>query len=94
MNIRTLVLLLLVAAPGSLAQIQRSPVAVNVNTQGATTVFISYGNLVNQIAAEAVWCADIVPATPAMPNSRSASLLRLKRRPPRRFGRPWRRSKP
>jgi hypothetical protein len=35
-----------------------------VNTQGPTTVFISYGGLQNQISAEAVWCADIVPATP------------------------------
>jgi len=46
------------------AEIRRNPVAVNVNTQGATTVFISYGGLQNQIAAEALWCADLVPATP------------------------------
>lgn len=55
---------LLLAASDGFAQIQRSPAGVNVNTQGPTTVFISYGGLQNQIAAEAVWCADIIPATP------------------------------
>ncbi|HXI13019.1 MAG TPA: hypothetical protein VNM92_10270 [Thermoanaerobaculia bacterium] len=46
------------------AQIRRDPVGVNVNTQGPTTVFISYGNVQGKIAAEAVWCAGLVPAAP------------------------------
>lgn len=54
----------LVAALPALAQIRRDPVGVNVNTQGATTVFISYGNVQGKIAAEAVWCASLVPASP------------------------------
>jgi hypothetical protein len=62
---KTIVAVVLVVVSGSVfAEIRRSPTGVNVNTQGATTVFISYGGLTNQIAAEAVWCADLVPATP------------------------------
>jgi hypothetical protein len=46
------------------AQILRDPTGVNVNTQGPTTVFISYGNVQGKVAAEAVWCAGLVPAAP------------------------------
>ncbi len=48
------------------AAIERSPTGVNVNAQGATTVFISFGGLRNQIPAEAFWCGDLTPASPAI----------------------------
>ncbi len=44
--------------------IDRHPTGTNVNSQGATTVFISFGNLRNQIPVEAAWCGKLVPATP------------------------------
>jgi hypothetical protein len=47
------------------AQIRVDPVTVNVNSQGASTVFLSYGSIrADQFSAEALWCADVIPATP------------------------------
>ncbi len=46
------------------SQVLRTPVSVNVNSQGATTVFISYGQVNNQTTAEALWCGRLIPATP------------------------------
>lgn len=46
------------------AEILRTPTGVNVNSQGATTVFISYGQLANQISVEALWCGGLIPAAP------------------------------
>lgn len=47
------------------AQIRVDPVTVNVNSQGASTVFLSYGRLrADQFSVEALWCADLVPAAP------------------------------
>ncbi len=46
--------------------IERSPTGVNVSSQGATTVFISFGGLRNQVPAEAFWCGDVVPASPGI----------------------------
>jgi hypothetical protein len=48
------------------AQIRVSPEVVNVNTQDATTVFLSYGGLrADQRLADAVWCGRLVSAAPA-----------------------------
>lgn len=44
--------------------IRRDPNGVNVNASGATTVFITFGGLANQVPAEAFWCGDLVPAAP------------------------------
>lgn len=56
------VLLIVTALPA--AAIQRHPTGVNVNTHGATTVFITFGGLDNQVPAEAFWCGELVPAAP------------------------------
>jgi hypothetical protein len=45
-------------------QIQRNPTGVNVSASGATTVFITFGNLQGKVPVEATWCGAIVPATP------------------------------
>ena len=47
------------------AQVRVNPTGVNVNTQGATTVFLTYGGLRNQIPIEAFWCGALIPAAPA-----------------------------
>ena len=36
-------------------QIQRNPTGVNVNANGATTVFITFGNLEGYVPVEAIW---------------------------------------
>jgi hypothetical protein len=48
------------------AAIERSPTGVNVNSQGATTVFITFGGLRNQVPSEALWCGELMPASPAI----------------------------
>jgi len=48
------------------AQIRRDPNGVNVDAQGATTVFITYGNLQGMIPVEAEWCGELIPAAPAI----------------------------
>jgi len=53
---------LFASAPG--AAISRDPNGVNVNSQGATTVFITFGGLRDQVPVEATWCGELVPATP------------------------------
>ena len=52
-------------APPLRSQIRVNPTGVNVNTQGATTVFLTYGGLRSQVAVEAFWCASLISATPA-----------------------------
>jgi hypothetical protein len=37
---------------------------VNVNAMGATTVFITFGNLDGKVPVEALWCGELVPASP------------------------------
>lgn len=47
------------------AQVRVNPTGVNVTTQGATTVFLTYGGLRNQVAVEAFWCGSLISAAPA-----------------------------
>src|SRR5688572_17598779 len=47
------------------AQVRVHPTGVNINAQAATTVFITFGGLRDQMPAEAVWCGELVSAAPA-----------------------------
>lgn len=55
----------LIAGP-AYAQIRVNPTGVNVSTQTATTVFLTFGGLSGYAPAEALWCGAVVPATPAL----------------------------
>jgi hypothetical protein len=47
------------------AQIRVNPTGVNVNAQGATSVFLTFGGLgASYVAAEAMWCGALLPAVP------------------------------
>ena len=46
------------------AQVRVNPTGVNVNANGATTVFLTFGGTANRRAAEAIWCGELVRATP------------------------------
>jgi hypothetical protein len=49
------------------AQIAVSPTGVNVASQGATTVFLTFGGLrSDQVPAEAFWCGELIDARPAI----------------------------
>lgn len=68
-KLRRLVLVLAAVAgsvTGAAAQIRVNPTGVNVNAQGATTVFLTFGGLAGYEAAEAFWCGELIPASPAI----------------------------
>src|SRR5689334_17429562 len=47
------------------AQITVNPTGVNVASQGATTVFLTFGGLTpDQVPVEAFWCGELVDARP------------------------------
>jgi hypothetical protein len=52
------------ASMGADAQIKVSPHWVNVNTNGATTVFLTFGGVTGYVAGESVWCGEITNAAP------------------------------
>ena len=56
--------LFILAAHPVHAQIRVNPTGVNVNAQGATTVFLTFGGLSTHVPAEAFWCGELVPAAP------------------------------
>jgi hypothetical protein len=59
------IFLLLLASNIALGQtIKVNPTGVNVNSNDATTVFLTYGRLANHRPAESYWCGDLIPATP------------------------------
>lgn len=60
----TIALVALAAATPPAGAINRDPNGVNVNAQGATTVFITFGGLDDQVPVEATWCGELVPAAP------------------------------
>ena len=60
-------LVTLVVSPCSTSgQIAVNPTGLNVSTQAPTSAFLTFGNLNNQIPAEATWCGELIPATPAL----------------------------
>lgn len=52
------------ALPACAQTIAVNPKGVNVNSQGATTVFLTFGNLRDYRPAEATWCGDLISAAP------------------------------
>lgn len=68
MKITLLTLLILIlAATGVIAQtIKVSPTGVNVDASNSTSVFLTYGPVVNRRPAEAYWCGELVPASPGI----------------------------
>lgn len=50
--------------PAAAQTIKVNPIGVNVDSQGASTAFLTFGGLNNHAPAEGCWCGDLVPATP------------------------------
>ena len=61
----TLAAAMVAIASGMEAQIRVNPTTVDVNSQGPTTVFLTYGFTADYQPAEAVWCRDLISAAPA-----------------------------
>ncbi len=60
------IILFLVGHSG--AQVRVNPNGVNVNASGATTVFLTFGPLSNQVPVEAFWCGELIDAAPSIGN--------------------------
>jgi len=60
----TLAILMAVATAAAAQTIRVDPVGVNVNSAGATTVFLTFGGISHYRPAEATWCGSLIPATP------------------------------
>lgn len=58
------ILVLLSSAPSLGQTISVSPSDVNAYSQGATSVLLTFGGLINKRPAEATWCGALIPATP------------------------------
>ncbi len=71
---RSLLLILLLTMSAH-AAIRRDPSSVNVHSQGATTVFITFGGLANQVAAEGFWCGELIDASPGIGQQCDANTL-------------------
>jgi hypothetical protein len=59
-----LVILFLMLAPAAIAQVRVTPSSVNAYSQGATTVYLTFSNVIDRQPADACWCGDIIPADP------------------------------
>ncbi len=53
-----------IANIGAYAAIKVHPHWVNVNTTGATTVFLTFGGVAGFVPGESVWCGEIMDAAP------------------------------
>ena len=57
--------ILLLSAQAAFGQIKVNPTGVNVNSQNATTVFLTFGPVPpGYVPAEAIWCGELIPSPP------------------------------
>jgi hypothetical protein len=64
MHRQSLGIVFCLAATAASAQIKVNPTGVNVNANGATTAFITFGGLGDFRPIEAQWCGELVSAAP------------------------------
>ena len=64
MMVRLAAALSLALPVAAAAQIRVNPTGVNVNTNGATTTFLTFGGLGNFRPIEAQWCGELISAAP------------------------------
>lgn len=63
-NISVILAWLLIGAGITQAQIAVNPSGVNVNANGATTVFLTFGRVADKVPVEAFWCGELIDAAP------------------------------
>jgi hypothetical protein len=63
---RAMIAAVLLVSPVAVAggQIRVNPTGVNVNMNGATTAFLTFGGLGNYRPVEATWCGELISAAP------------------------------
>ena len=55
---------ILAVSPAAFTQVTVSPDNITAYSQGATSAYLTFNNVVNLQPAEAVWCGEIIPAAP------------------------------
>ena len=63
-NILLIAIFTLILTISIFPQVAVSPNNVTAYSQGATSVYLTFSNVVNLTPAESVWCGEIIPATP------------------------------
>ncbi len=63
-TIVSIVLIMLVGWGAAQAQIRVHPTGVNVNANGSTVVFLTFGGLNGYVPEEATWCGELIDAFP------------------------------
>ena len=58
------VILSLTFSIATFAQVSVSPDNITAYSQGATSAYLTFGNVVDLRPAEAIWCGEIIPAAP------------------------------
>lgn len=60
-------ILLICFKMASAQSIRVNPTGVNINSQNATTVFLTFGQIpASYVPAEAIWCGELISAPPAL----------------------------
>lgn len=57
-------ILLLGPNPATAQTIRVNPTALNINAQGGSVAFLTFGGLTDQLPADACWCSEVTPADP------------------------------
>lgn len=63
-KIITIAFFTLIFSVSILAQVTVSPDNITAYSQGATSAYLTFSNVVNLAPAEATWCGEIIPAAP------------------------------
>lgn len=67
MRVSLIIVLFVTSAVASSAQtVQVSPNSVNASSQGATSVLLTYGGVINLRPVESTWCGALIPAAPSL----------------------------
>lgn len=65
-NIILIAIFTLILTASALAQVAVSPSSVTAYSQGATSVYLTFSNVVNLTPVESVWCGSIISAAPSI----------------------------
>lgn len=65
-NIILIAIITLILAVSAFSQVAVSPSSVTAYSQGATSVYLTFSNVVNLTPVESVWCGSIISAAPSI----------------------------
>lgn len=63
-NILFIAVAIITFSAANFAQVSVSPNSITAYSQGATSAYLTFSNVINLRPADAVWCGEIIPAAP------------------------------